>query len=156
MRAMVTFLLALSLGGSACAADVQALKADHNTVTTQELIKVERAIDDAFKSGDGPALAAFLSDDYLYTGEDGKVADKRRFLAEAAKIKVGAYALSEVVAHSYGDTGIVTGLWRGKVSSDGNENEVALHFTDTFVRRDHRWWNVAGAVTRVSGDAGAE
>ncbi len=152
----VTFVLALLAATAVRAADIPALKADHNEEVQQQLIKVERTWNEAFKNRDKEGLAAICSEDFLLTGEDGKVVDRKRFIAEATtRVKVTEYKVSEPIVRTYGDTGIVIGLWKGSVIDDDHSAEVAVRFTDTFVRRDNRWWAVASQMTRASDDAAA-
>ena len=139
--------------GAACAsaADAPGLKADNKDEVVQQLIMAEHAWNEAFKNRDKVALSAFCSEDFMYTGEDGKVVDRKRFIAEATtRIKVTEYKVSEPIVRTYGDTGIVIGLWKGTVVVDDHSSSVAVRFTDTFVRRDNRWWAVASQMTHVS------
>lgn len=156
MRLAMTLLAAMSLATCARAADTPPLKADHKQEVEQELIKVEHTWNEAFKNRDGAGLSAVCSEDFLFTGEDGKVVDRKRFIAEATtRIKVTEYKVSEPIVRSYGDTGIVIGLWKGTVVEDGHSADVAVRFTDTFVRRDNRWWAVASHMSRAGDDGAA-
>ena len=138
------------------AADVPILKADHKEDVEQQLIKVEHVWNEAFKDRDKAALSALCSEDFLFTGDDGKLVDRRRYIGDAATlVKVSKYTMTDVTARSYGDTGVVNGQWSGTVEVDGHSAEITLRFTDTFVRRENRWWAVASHMTRVS-EAGAE
>ena len=152
VKTALTCLIALTMAGAACAADTPMLKADNKDESVQQLIKAEHAMNEAFKARDRETLGAVLSEDYLFTGEDGKALGKQKFIGEAAGIKVVSYTMSELVGHTYGDTGILNGQWKGRIAVDQREEELTLRFTDTFVRRDGRWWAVAGHMTRIGGD----
>ncbi len=149
MKLPITGMLTLFIATVACAADAPILKADHKEEAEQQLVKVEHAWNEAFKNRDKDALGAICSDDFLFTGEDGKVLDRKRFIAEATThIKVTDYKVSEPIVRSYGDTGIVSGLWKGTVVVDEHSADASVRFTDTFVRRENRWWAVASHMTR--------
>jgi ketosteroid isomerase-like protein len=132
------------------AADVSILKADRKPDVEQQLLKVERDWNEAFKTGDKTALSALCAEDFVATDDDGLTSDKPSFIEDATKhVKVLSYSMSNLAAKSYGDTGIVTGRWKGKVSVAGKETEFTAAFTDTFVRRDGRWWAVATHMSRI-------
>jgi len=151
MKLPITCMLTLFIATAACAADAPILKADRKEEAEQQLIKVEHAWNEAFKNRDKNTLAAITSEDFLFTGEDGKVVDRKQFIAEATtRVKVTDYKVSEPVVRSYGDTGIVGGLWKGTVVVDDHSAGVSVRFTDTFVRRDNHWWAVASQMTRYT------
>ena len=156
MKFQITITFALLIATAARAADAPALKADHKQEVEQQLIKVEHTWNEAFKNREKEGLSSICSEDFLFTGEDGKVVDRKRFIVEATtRIKVTDYKVSEPIVRSYGDTGIVIGLWKGSVVVDEHNAEVAVRFTDTFVRRDNRWWAVASQMTRATEDGAA-
>ncbi len=129
------------------------MRSDHAAEIEQQLIKVERTWNEAFKERDKSALERLCSEDFIYTGEDGKTQDRRRYIGESTtRIQVSAYKLGDIAAKIYGDTGIVTGEWKGTIIVDGHASEAALRFTDTFVRRDGHWWAVASQSTRIAED----
>lgn len=157
MKLPLVLLAALFITATASAADVPALRADHTETVEKELVKVEHNWNEAFKNRDKAALQAICGQDFLLTNDDGTVIGRTTFIGDAlTKLKVVNYTVSEVTAHSYGDTGIVTGLWKGTISVDDHLTEATERFTDTFVRRDNHWWAVAGQMTRVTQDGAAE
>jgi ketosteroid isomerase-like protein len=156
MKTVFTVSLVACAASLACAADAPILKADHKEDVEQQLIKVERAWNEAFKDHDKAVLSALCSDDFVYTDEDGKVVDRRRYIGTATtEVKVDSYKLTNLAARSYGDTGLVTGRWAGTVEVDGHGSEIVLSFTDTFVHRDNRWWAVASHSSKVAEDGTA-
>ncbi|HLJ57879.1 MAG TPA: nuclear transport factor 2 family protein [Chthonomonadaceae bacterium] len=150
MRMLSLGLCALTFAAAA-AADAPGLKADRKDDVDQQLMKVEHAWNEALKSRDRAAFAAICSEDFVFTGEDGKVLDLKRFVDEATtKVKILDYKVTEPLVRSYGDTGVVSALWKGSVEVDGQHADAALRFTDTFVRRNGRWWAVASHMSRES------
>ena len=154
-KTWLTCMIAVTLAGTACAADAPILRADHKVEVERELVKVEHTWNEAFKDRDKAGLSAICGEDFLFTGEDRKLADRTKFIAEATThLKVMSYAVSDVTARFYGDTGILNALWKGTVIEDDHRSEVTVRFTDTFVRRDGRWWAVASQMSRAA-EAGA-
>jgi ketosteroid isomerase-like protein len=150
MKTVWLIVLTLVVTTLARTADEAVLKADHKEAVEQQLVKVERNWNEAMKNRDKPALSALCAEDYLYTGDDGKTINRAFYISEVTThVKVIRYTLSSVSARSYGDTGIVHGEWDGTVEADGQSAEIKLRFTDTFVRRDNRWWAVASQSTRI-------
>jgi len=148
----ILWLAALILISStlAQAADDVNLKADRKEAVDQQLLKVERDWNEAMKNRNRAALATLCSEDYVYTGDDGKTVSRAFYLSEiTGHVKVTKYSLTGVTARTYGDTGIVYGEWDGTVEVDGESAEIKLKFTDTFVHRDNRWWAVASQSTRI-------
>jgi len=131
-------ICAVTLAG---AADISILKSDRKPDVEQQLLKIEHDWNEAFKARDKSALSALCAEDFVATDDEGLTSDKPVFIEDATKhVKVLSYSMSNLAAHAYGDTGIVTGRWKGKVLVAGEETEFTAAFTDTFVRRDGRWW----------------
>ena len=156
MKIICMLVLTLLAATFARAADEPILKSDHKEAIEQALVKVERNWYEATKNRDKAALSALCSEDFQYTDEDGKPTDRTHYIGEImTNVKISAYTMSAVSARSYGDTGIVQGRWDGTVEVDGHNAELKLQFTDTFVRRDNRWWAVASQATRIGDDRAA-
>ncbi len=151
MKTLFAYVLLGCAATLATAADVPTLKADHKPDAAAQLMKVERDLNEAFKARDKNALMALCSEDFVFTDDDGKISGKTQFLRDAtSNIQVVSYKLSDLVVHVYGDTGIITGKWSGTIKTEDAESKTALRFTDTFVRRDERWWEVASQLTRLA------
>jgi ketosteroid isomerase-like protein len=150
MKTLFIFALVVCAATLAAAADIATLKADRKPETEQQLLKVERDWNEAFKAQDKTALSALCAEDFVATDAEGATSNKPSYLEDAVKqVKVLSYSLSNTSARAYGDSGIVTGRWKGKVSVQGQVTEFAAAFTDTFVRRDGRWWAVATHMSRL-------
>jgi ketosteroid isomerase-like protein len=150
MRAMFIVTLVLSAGAISGAADAPGLRADRKPDTERQLVKTEQNWNEAFMNRNKTALASLCADDFQVTDDDGKVEDKARYIEDATRhVKVVTYTLSNMTARAYGETGIVMGQWTGTVAADDGNTELTFRFTDTFVRREGRWWAVASQMTRL-------
>ena len=104
----------------------------------------------AAKKDAGP-LDEMLADDYTLTTPQGQLVGKSEFVD---RVKDGTFALesadySELKVRVYSDAAVVTGrlALKGKWGDSDVTGDYA--FTDTFIRHDHKWQQVAGQVTRV-------
>lgn len=150
MKTVIAVILFGCLSTLTIAADTPALKADHKPDVTAQLLKVERDLNEAFKARDKNTLAALCAEDFVFTDDNGKLTTKAQFIKSMdSGFKVVSYTLSDLAVHVYGDTGIITGQWDGTVKADNEETKTSLRFTDTFVRRDERWWTVASQITHL-------
>ena len=157
MKTWLAYLLLVCISALATAADVSMLKADRKPETSTQLLKVERDLNEAFKAQDKNTLASLCSDDCVFTDDEGKMTNKTEFVKSVdSGPKVVSYILSDLSVHIYGDTGILTGQWSGTVKTNNEETKAALRFTDTFVRRNERWYAVASHMTRLAQDAAAQ
>ena len=105
----------------------------------------------AMATKDIATLDALLADDLVYTHSSARLDTKQSLIAN---MKSGAtvYSLvdpSEVRAQDVGDAVILTGVARIKVSSNGNDLDFRVRFTDAYAKRTGRWQMVAWQSTRL-------
>ena len=105
----------------------------------------------AMATKDIATLDAILADDLVYTHSSARLDTKQSLIAN---MKSGAtvYSLvdpSEVRAQDVGDAVILTGVARIKVSSNGNDLDFRVRFTDAYAKRTGRWQMVAWQSTRL-------
>ncbi len=111
----------------------------------------ERAWTEAFKNRNRDTLNKLIADEFIFTDEEGHIYDKQQYVAAAIDaIRVDSYTVDETKITSFGNTGVVTGRWTGKLSIDGKDASGAFRFTDTFVRRNGQWQVVASQDTRIA------
>ena len=121
------------------------------TAAEKELIKAENDWGNAWVKGDAKFLDQLYATEYWATGDDGKTFNKTEGLKEdlSAAYTDKSFSLSELKAHVYGQTGVVTGRNQNKYKKDGKAGENDFRFTDVFVKRDGRWQCVATQGTKV-------
>lgn len=153
MQKLLTCGVLMTLTACAIAAQSPTLKADHRAEGEQQLLKTERDWLEALKSHDKQALTQLCADDFFTTDEEGKVSKKAKYLEDSLQhLQITSSTLSELFAQTYGETGIVSGRWKAKFTVDGVDASGTYQFTDTFVRRDGRWWAVTSHASRVPPD----
>ncbi len=121
----------------------------------QQLLGVEQQWAEAGRSGDANALARIEADGYVFTDPNGKVSGKQDDVngLKTGQTKYQQFDLSDMQAHVFGDTGVVTGQARLKGTSNGQDISGNYAFTDTFVKRNGQWQAVATEVTRIGGSS---
>jgi ketosteroid isomerase-like protein len=129
-------------------------------VAEKSLRDTEHRWTEAFKNRDREVLNSVLDDQFMFTDDQGGVFNKSQYIdAVTQAIKVESYRLEDTVIRVFGDTGVVTGRWAGRVTVEGKDSSGAFRYTDTFVRRLGRWRAVASQDTRIGqqpSSAGAE
>jgi ketosteroid isomerase-like protein len=116
----------------------------------QSLKAVEHQWMEAFKNRDKASLDRILDDQFIFTDAEGQVFNKTQYIDLVTRvIKVESYSMDDVTVRVFGDTGIVTGRWTGRVTIDGKDASENVRYTDTFVRRAGRWRVVATQDTKL-------
>ncbi len=118
--------------------------------TADALLRVARWRFEADFKADKAALDSLLADDLTYGRTSGVRHNKGEVMALVGA--GGPYALDystpdSLVARVYGETGVVTGLLKVKLTAQAAP--YTLRFTDTWVRRNNRWQLVAFQATRM-------
>lgn len=126
------------------------LKANQNSKEEQALIKLEREWNEAYKNLDKEVLERVMADDFVFIDEGSNVNPKAPYIASTLKnVKVESYNLEEMKVRIYGDTGIVTAVWTGKLTVNGKDVSGSFRYTDVFVKRRGRWVCITSQETRI-------
>ena len=124
-----------------------------NEQVSQDIRKMEEQWVSAAKQKDVKPLDSMLADDYTMTNPVGEVIGKEDFIS---KIKDGTFHINsaeykDIKVRVYGDAAVVTGRVTLQATWSGTDVGGTFALTDTFVKRDGKWQEVAGQVTRVEG-----
>jgi ketosteroid isomerase-like protein len=118
-------------------------RAERDIKQQAALIEAEHSWTDTYKTHDLKVMQQLAGDDFVFTDEQGAFMDKAAYFKSLDDVKVDGYTMTDLQAFIYGNTGIVTGLWTGKYTVGGKDASGSSRFTDTFVRREGRWYIVA-------------
>jgi ketosteroid isomerase-like protein len=124
-------------------------KAERDIKLQAGLVDAERAWTDTYKTHDMKVIAQLAADDFCFTDEQGAYLDKQAYIKSLADVKVEGYTMTDLQAFVYGNTGVVTGVWTGKYTVAGKDASGSSRFTDTFVKRDGKWYIVASHDSHV-------
>lgn len=123
--------------------------ADKRGSDNQDLVKREQQYCDAFKNRDETVLQELLSPDFVFTDDTGQFSKAQYIQAVMEDYRVQSYELKDLVTRVYGDTGIVTGLWTGRFTLGGKDQSGSFRFTDTFLKRNGRWYAIASKDAKL-------
>lgn len=105
--------------------------------TEQALIEIERRWAAAYDARDAATMGCLLAPEYMHTGSDGAVRDRKQSLAHLGRHSPNQHRLEEVQVQLLGDVAVVRGTNR---STAPNGRQVALvRFTDVFAYRGGQW-----------------
>ena len=141
------FVLVVAAGLSARAADSTA----GGTQAMQKVTELEQQWLDGLKKSDFALLEAILAEDFTLTGPDGKVVGRDQFIQtlKDGNLKIDSAENSEVKIRIYGDAAVATGKTTLKGNLGGSDISGDYAFTDTYIRKDGKWQEVAGQVNRL-------
>jgi len=117
-----------------------------------KILALENAWNLAEEHKDVSALDSLLDPTLVYIDYDGSIMDKAQFIAS---IKAPALHPEQIVnesmtAHVYGDSAVVTGVYREKGERSGKPYLRRGRFTDTWVFVRGTWVCVASQSTLIA------
>ncbi len=120
----------------------------------QELMRMQRVVNDAETKKDFVALDRLLTDGYIFTAPGGAISDKKK-LYEEIKNDDSDYTgqtidFDEIKVYDYGKTAVVNYLMtvKGK-DKDGKNYANRFRNTITWVKQQKRWRMAAIHVSRI-------
>lgn len=116
-----------------------------------KILALENAWNQAEEHKDAKALDSLLASTVVYVDYDGTFMNKAEFMASVKRPSLHPDQIINdfMTSHIYGDTVIVTGLYREKGVLDGKPYMRHGRFTDTWVNLAGTWQCVASQSTLV-------
>ena len=98
------------------------------------------------------AASAIMADTFISVDHHGKLLNKSQYLADLKdpSFKPEEISNSETTVYIYGDTAIVSSVYRTRGTDDGKPFVHRGRFTDTWVKRDGKWQCVADHETLIN------
>jgi hypothetical protein len=145
----IAMLLAGSLFNSA--QDLAASRASQSA-SRSKIIALENAWNQAEERKDPKALDLLLDNSLVYTDYDGTLKTKADFLASVKAIGLHPeqQITESMTAQVYGNSAVVTGIYRIKGLENGKPYVRRGRFTDTWVNLTGNWVCVASQYTLIS------
>lgn len=128
-------LALLSLGGAAASQAQQSSGATEKAVLTLEDQWVQSEV-----TNNVELVAPLLADKFVYTGTDGTVSDRAAFLALLKATQWIGVKNEDVKATAFGDTVIVTGIFKAKGTASGKPIDEHTRYTDVWVKMPTGKW----------------
>lgn len=148
MRALITVVMLLL---AACLSAAAQSTGDVEAERTR-ILALENAWNLAEEHIDVKALDGLLASTLVYVDYDGSFMDKAQFMAsvKAPSLHPEQIVNESMTAHIYGDSAIVTGVYREKGIAAGKPYLRRGRFTDTWVNQNGTWVCVASQSTLIS------
>jgi len=129
----------------------QSARIQNENIVTQELISIERELNNAFLRKDTGYISRFLSEDFIITYGDGSRGNKSVEVSAAfsSEEKIDSSVLDEFIVKSYGDWAIVMYKLTAKGIRHEKPFEGMFHFMDVFIKLDGQWRCVASQNTKI-------
>lgn len=117
-----------------------------------KILALENAWNQAEEHKDAKALETLLHPDLVYVDYDGSMMTKGQFIAsvKAPDLKPEQITNESMTAHVFGDSAVVSGIYREKGFKDGKAYLRRGRFTDTWVYQNGLWMCVASQSTLIA------
>lgn len=117
----------------------------------KQIIGLEQKWAQAQKASDADAIAPMLADNFKIVFSDGRVMNKSQALDDTKKSKMESVEASDMKVTSYGNTAVVTGIWKGKgTDAQGKPEDDRERFIDTWHKSaDGKWQCIASGNATI-------
>lgn len=147
---MKTKFLALSL--SAFAVVAFAVHGQNSTADESgHIVALETAWNHALEVKDTAALQMLLANNMIALDSDGTLMNKAAYLAgiKTPDYQPGQVTHEKINVHTFGDTAVVSGVYREKSVENGKPVVHRSSFVDTWVKQDGTWQCVASTAVTI-------
>ncbi len=116
-----------------------------------KILALENAWNQAEEHKDVKALETLLDSSLVYIDYDGSIMNKAEFIAsvQAPALHPEQILNESMTAHVFGDSAVVTGVYREKGVNHGKPYSRRGRFTDAWVYRNGAWVCVASQSTLI-------
>ena len=125
-----------------------------NTSSTDEsghIVALETAWNHALEVKDTAALQMLLANNMIALDSDGALMNKAAYLAgiKAPDYQPGQVTHEKISVQEFGDTAVVSGIYREKNVENGKPVVHRSSFVDTWVKQDGTWQCVASTSVTI-------
>jgi ketosteroid isomerase-like protein len=129
-----------------------AQEGSHGDSERTKILALENAWNQAEQNKDTKALEGLLASTLVYIDYDGSLMDKAKFIAsvKAPSLHPEQIVNESMTAYMYGDSAVVTGIYREKGLRNGKPYSRRGRFTDTWVNQGGTWVCASSQSTLIS------
>jgi len=129
-----------------------AQEAAHGDSERTKILALENTWKQAEQNNDTKALEGLLSSTLVYIDYDGSLMDKAKFMTsvKARSLHPEQIVNESMTANKYGDSAVVTGIYREKGVRNGKPYSRRGRFTDTWVNQGGTWVCASSQSTLIS------
>ena len=126
-------------------------EADRADSERTKILALENAWNQAEQNKDAKALDGLLASTLVYVDYDGSLMDKAKFIAsvKAPSLHPEQIVNESMTAYVYGESAVVTGIYREKGVKNGKPYSRRGRFTDTWVNKGGVWLCAASQSTLI-------
>lgn len=128
--------------------------AQQNTESSDKsmILALESAWNQAEIHHDANAAASLMADTFISVDHHGALQNKAQYLAGIKDTSFNPQEISnsETTVYVYGDTAIVSSVYRTKGTDSGKTFVHRGRFTDTWIKRNGKWQCIANHETLIN------
>lgn len=115
------------------------------------IIELDKKRMQAMAAKDYATLNAVIADDLIYTHSSARLDTKASLIGnmQSGSTVYQSVEPSDVKAQDLGDSVVLTGVAKIKVTTGGKPNAFTVRFTDVYAKRGGQWQMVAWQSTRM-------
>ena len=123
----------------------------YNSEMESKLMSLERLVRvQALPNGDFTTLNSILADEFVLVTSEGRLQDKREWLAYVQGLDAVHYAIQDMIVRVHGDAAIVTGRFQMSGVERGKPFVRQGRFVDTCLNSNGRWLIISSLSTPAS------
>ena len=145
-------IIALTIMALLCASAVLVSAQDDDASARDQVLSLEKAWNQAYKTGDIKALGSILDNSLVLVEDDGSLKTKSEFLGsiKASKSNEEQVAPESLTVRVFGNTAIAIGVIAVKATKGGKSVVRRERFIDTWIKKNGSWICIATDATPIT------
>src|ERR1700678_98892 len=152
MKSIAGWVVVLSIFVLLCGMSVFSFAQDDDSTARAQLLWLEKAWNQTYKSGDIKALSTILDNSLVLVEDDGSLKTKSEFLAsvKASSVNQEQVAPESLTVRVFGSTAIAIGVIAVKETKAGKSVIRRERFIDTWINKNGVWICIATDATPIT------
>ena len=147
LKSLILFVLAIAATLTLLAQEKPAISEDEG-----KILALESVWNRAEQAKDINALSKLFAPNMIYVDHQGTLQTREQFFNSIKNDNspLDQLVTEDAVTRSFGDSIVVTGVYRGKSTKNGKTTVIRGRFTDTWARINGNWQCVASSATPIT------